>query len=544
MKRMLNTLVLAVAISSTAFAGEVESVDAKIETVGLFKNGYLLVTRKFTVNRSGIFRLGNMPEPVHGTFWVEGPVETEVRVGMEKVRRRIDFSKNPAFTSALVGKEVRITLIGRDPIVSGIVESAGTGYRDSDAADYENDHGAFRGRAHAAAFRCIDDKGYLVVRTEDKRMFIRLDTVALIEASGTEDLTVEHECPVMTIGVKEVNGPVDITITYLARGAAWAPSYKLDISDPKVLRIVQKAVIRNEFEDLQDAGIFLISGFPNVKFLGVKSPLDAKTSWAAFFAQLRSGSGQNRNEPVLGQVVSNVAWNRGNDRADDFNSDEGVNPAGDGPDIRYQPVGKRTVKKGETLAFVVQRGEVEYEKITEWEIRDALDKWNRWRESGPDSEDDVWDAIRFKNPFDFSMTTGPASFFANGRFLGQSMSFWTDPGERVIVRITKALKVRVAHVEQEQERSGETMLHWGSKYRRSTVRATMKIVNHKGEDVRLVIGRKMSGELLKAEGDPRKSARSTGVYAVNREQELTWEVTLKPGERKTITYEYVVLIRV
>jgi hypothetical protein len=33
-----------------------------------------------------------------------------------------------------------------------------------------------------------------------------------------------------------------------------------------------------------------------------------------------------------------------------------------------------------------------------------------------------------------------------------------------------------------------------------------------------------------------------GAYSVNRRNELTWSLSVKPGEEKTLTYHYSVLV--
>ena len=88
----------------------------------------------------------------------------------------------------------------------------------------------------------------------------------------------------LTVGkTDKETGP--IFVSYLARGMAWAPSYRVDISDPKTLTLEQSAVIKNELADLDDAAVFLISGFPSTQFAHVTSPLSTRTSWAAFFQE-------------------------------------------------------------------------------------------------------------------------------------------------------------------------------------------------------------------------------------------------------------------
>ena len=67
---------------------------------------------------------------------------------------------------------------------------------------------------------------------------------------------------------------------------SWAPSYSVDTTDPADLVVRQKAVIKNELESFEEAEIGLISGFPNIPFAHVTSPLSPRTDWARFFQEL------------------------------------------------------------------------------------------------------------------------------------------------------------------------------------------------------------------------------------------------------------------
>jgi len=60
--------------------------------------------------------------------------------------------------------------------------------------------------------------------------------------------------------------------------------------------------------------------------------------------------------------------------------------------------------------------------------------------------------------------------------------------------------------------------------------------------VDVVIRRQFSGELKSADENPQQELREEGVYSVNRRNQLTWNISLKPGEEKTLHYSYTVLV--
>src|SRR5262249_2765715 len=143
----------------------------------------------------------------------------------------------------------------------------------------------------------------------------------------------------------------------------------------------------------------------------------------------------------------------------------------------------------------------------------------------------------------FAMTTAPAMIEDGGHFAGQQLSDWVNTGEETTLHITKALSIRTRAAEQEQQNAERsTTFIGGREFRKVNVTGTLEINNHRKQDVTMVIRRQFSGELTKADGDPKQSLREEGVYSVNRRNELTWTLPLKAGEEKKLTYEYSVLI--
>ena len=334
-----------------------------------------------------------------------------------------------------------------------------------------------------------------------------------------------------------------VFVNYLTRGLSWAPSYRVDITDPKTLAVEQYAVVKNELADLDGTEIMLISGFPSVQFAHVTSPLASRTSLAQFFQELNQRGGRGADVDQQRVVTSNSASVLALSMV--------ATPTGEGVDLHYQSIGKRTLAEGDALSLRVARGESAYDRIVEWPIPDTRNEDGRYavRSSGEDDEapDTAWDALKFKNPFKFPMTTGPATVTAAGRFNGQRTSFWVNAGEETVLHVNKALSVRtraIEHEEQKKDGGDNRDFIWigGRQFRRSTVKGELSVGNHRNEAINLVIRRRFSGELLRADGEPKSTLREEGVYSVNKRNELLWTLTLKPGEERKLTYRYTVLV--
>ncbi len=272
--------------------------------------------------------------------------------------------------------------------------------------------------------------------------------------------------PRMVLTLKETDkAETKVTLHYLTYGLAWSPSYHLDISDPKTLALEQHAVVKNELADLDGVEVRLISGFPSVQFAHVRSPLAPGTTLASFFSELDSGP-RRRYADALSNVIAQQQV--GGNRSSPFGTALGAIPTGEGVDLHYQPIGKRSLATGDTLSPTVAKGKADYERIVEWLVPDNRNEYGYYDRGGRDEDenDSAWDALKFKNPLKFHMTTAPATVTSNGSFNGQRASYWANAGEEMVLRVEKLLSVRTRTTESEAA-GGERDVVWvgGRQYR-------------------------------------------------------------------------------
>jgi hypothetical protein len=498
-------------------------VKGKIVAVDLFKNGLAVVQCDVALPKPGTYVLEEAPAPVHGTFWIEstGPVETVAR--MRDVEVPASETAPGNLQEDLAGKQVTLHLKGanRPPVTGTMMKLK-----------------AAKPEEAALASR------FLVVQTGKGRIYVEASEVASVEAADAGDRVVRRQPRLFLTLAEGAKAETKVTLRYLTHGLSWAPSYRIDITDPKSLALEQHAVIRNELANLEGAEVRLISGYPSVQFAHVRSLLAPRTSLTSFFSELAS-SDRWRDVDGLSNAVATqqAAFNYRQTAAPPA---LGATPVGEGVDLHYQPIGKRTLSEGDTLAISVARGKAEYERIVEWLVADGRDEYGRYDRRGPNEGDDPWDALRFKNPLAFPMTTGPATVTANGQFNGQRMSYWVNSGEETILRVEKALSVRTRATENEQlDKNGSGReLVWvgGRQFRKTTVEGEVAVSNHRKETISLVIRRRFSGDLVQAEGAPRTSLLTEGVYSVNRRNEMVWSLPLKGGEEIKLKYSYTVLV--
>jgi hypothetical protein len=535
---------LCVALPRAALADETAAA-GRIVSVGLFKNGLAIVKMEVDVEGPGTYRLDDVPSPVHGTFWVQSSSPVEAQVRHRQVEVPADQVAPGNLQAELAGKRVVVYFRGdKLPPVNGTVVEFKSKRTDS----WGRAHAAFRGDGDAAS----GPSRYLTIQTPRGRSYIEASEIAYVESAGPENKVLQRK-PVLLFRVEgEEKKRANVLVTFLTRGIGWAPSYRVDITDPKTLSVEQNAVVKNELVNLAECDISLISGFPSVQFAHVTSPLSPQTRWASFFQELEQRSPLEqgvRGNPRYQSIAMNSAV-MGNDG--NLGAGLGAAPTGEGVDLHYQSIGKRTLGEGDSLALTVARGSAPYQRIVEWLIPDTRNEHGHYagprREDTDDPENDsAWDALRFKNPLPFPMTTAPAMVVANGRFNGQRTCFWVNAGEETCLRVNKALSIRTRSAEhEEQAKDGgddrQVMYIGGQRYRRSVVQGELAVANHRKEAVSLVIRRRFSGDLLSAEGSPKTNLREEGIWSVNRRNEVVWSLNQNPGDEKKLNYRYAVLV--
>jgi hypothetical protein len=518
-------------------------LDSPIESIALFKNGLAVVRRSAQIPGPGVYRLNGVAEPVHGTFWIEGDVPVDAQVTM----RETDAPEGSTidFQQELVGRQVTIHFTKAGvPVATGKVvalsHAAG-----SDAWDREYRTSSDQYSYNGSYPMQPAGTGFLVLDTGHGRAFVSPSEIAFMECEDA-GATTRQRVPVFLLTPRgDKKGTVHIT--YLTRGIAWAPAYRIDLTDDKTLTVEQQAVVKNELGDFKDAELMLISGYPNIRYAQVVSPLALSQNWAQFFSQMNANPAEFAAAMMNAAVAQSPAPNGA--ASGPTGIDTSATPEGEGVDLHYQSIGKRSMNEGDSLLSSVAEASSHYDRIVEWVVPDARDVDGRFvqpyesRTVDQTSQDQVWDAIQFRNPLSFPMTTAPAMIIDNGHFAGQQLSYWVNAGEQTTLHVSKALSVRVRADEQGDADATRGVVDIGGReFRKVSVTGTLSIANHRNQAISLIIRRQFSGDLVKADGDPKISLREEGVYSVNRRNELTWAFPMKAGEERTLDYQYTVLV--
>jgi len=544
-------------------------VQTRLERVALFKNGLGYFVRRGELSAAQHAALmGPFAAPVHGTFWVSTPATA----GLESLVSRqvrmpgapLEAANTAELLRANVGKQVVLwtDADGKSAISGAIVSYAPDRLaalqppRTYQIGAFSDDSGYAPWRYNSYGYNNpsppVGRGEYVLVSTAAGLVSVNPNSVVRAIFPGGDPSSLSTHFATDTAGTElEVNVRAPkagdwIEVSYLAKGLTWAPSYQVDISDPKTARLTASAVIVNEAEDMVDAHVDLITGFPNIQFQDVLSPVGRKTDLAGFLGQLANrGIGTVGAAGVMTQAVTSNRANYTGGAPPEY----GVPSLGEAnEDLFFYPIEHVTLKAGETGYYPLFTISVPYQQIYQWQIPDYVTNdyhYTGWYGSSPRQKDKpeiVWHSLRLTNTGQVPWTTAPAETVKNGQILGQDILSYTPPKGQETLRITQALNVRADQEELETDRELNAVQRYGHSFDRLTLEGTLRVTNYKGTPVTVEVSKMLQGELLSTSPEAKTRAVTTAIGRINPVREVVWEITLAPGQSQEITYTYRVLV--
>jgi len=553
--RLVLVLALACATAGAALAAQEgkASTQTRVKRVALFKNGLGFFVREGTLgaNQQTIL-LGPFAAPSHGTFWVSAPASA----GLRNVIARQTVVKGETVVAkdiqdllrANVGEKVTVddktgTIIGFAPDRPQPIIPLGQ-YSMGPSPEQAGVMPPW-GRGEYVLIRT--EMGVLAINPYNNRVQFLSGEIAQKYQTDVPGAELEASFAAPKAGDW-------VSVSYLAKGITWAPSYLVDISDGKHAALSAKALIVNEAETLNGAHVDLITGFPNLRFSDVLSPMAMKTNLVAFLQQL---SGTSARPEAMANVMTQSAMYRAEGRGGGGMGDGLAGPAGPMPsygtaaageaaeDLFLYPIENVTLAQGETGYYPLFTESVPFTEFYQWEIPDYVNaaEYYAQPQPAPEQREIVWHSIRLTNTTKVPWTTAPAEMVKNGNIIGQDVLNYTPANAKATVKITQASSVSGEQSETEVNRQRDAVTLYGDHFDRVTIQGELRVTNYQDKAISLEIKKTVSGEIKETKPQTKDTTLARGLKRMNPVHELTWTIALKPQEAQKLSYTYEALIR-
>ncbi len=494
------------------------SGEATVKTASLFKNGYAMVVREVPVV-GGEAIVTEIPQSALGTFWITstGNIKIkEVVTSQQEKSSQTPPASYDQFLSLNVGKQVTLqmtswgsaptTLAGKLLAVQGDTVMLKT------------------------------DKGTVMINRSDIRMITFGD-------DATTQVTTKYAERVMRF---KTEGSGTILLYGLERGMTWSPAYSLDITDPKELTLSAKSTVLNDLADLKNVDLRFVTGFPNVPWATLGEPLLSGQSVDQFTSFLNSvgisgglgafgGQGGGRRDAMTQNAAP----------AADFGAafEPNTAPGMQAEDLFFYQQPNVSMKKGDRAFYMLFQAKSTYEHLYTTDLVDSVVNNVEYRPT-TDGPTDVWHSLKLKNTSGHPLTTAAATVFKDGQIMGQDTLMYTSTGAEFLVKMSKALDVRVDAIEEETTRERQSLkLPGGAVYDLVNVKGTVSIRNMKGEAVQMRVTKDLTGEIIKVDGTPKVTKPAKGLRDVNPSSRLVWMPKIEAGKSLELTYQYKLYVR-
>jgi hypothetical protein len=325
----------------------------------------------------------------------------------------------------------------------------------------------------------------------------------------------------------------------------------VDITEPNKAKLAAKAEVMDEVCDLDDVDVKLVTGFPNLQFADVASPIAMKENLAQFIQSLIRG--QSERGSALGVMSNAVMAQRMAYDSSGMAGEAPVMPAygaaeigKTAEDLFLYPLDKVRLGKGSVGYFPLFTETVPYRHIYRWEIPDYAKPEGDYYQPNPQQKEpqqEVWHCIRLENGMKLPWTTAPAEIVKEGVILGQDTLEYTPVKDKGTVRITRAMNVKAEQVELETKRERGVAQWYGYNYDLVTVQGKLSVTNLQDKPITLEITKMLSGDVKSMQPEAKLEKLAKALKAVNTNGKLTWTIELGAGQTSEIGYTYEVYVR-
>jgi len=568
----------AVASASPAPA-TVTAAQLPVKEVTVFKDGHAFVLHqgRMPTDAAGDVVMDYLPAPVIGTFWSYSADKNLKLSGVVAGQRRAIIER-----TALTLRELLEANVGAEAVVTEVngLSSPATilGFPTRTAEEL-----AATSPPNSAP-RLPEKAKAILLKTYDGTKLVALERIQDVKfrQPPKEKVAQEEFRNCLTLRLdwagRSPGKHAEVGLVYLQKGIRWIPSYKVDL-DGKGRAVVRlQATVLNELTDLDNATLQLVIGVPTFYFKDTIDPMALQQTAAKLSQFFQSDTSRSRSSALaynfsnammtqtarMGDYVSVVEPQPGMGTTD-------LPESAKNEDLYVFTVRKVTLKKGERAVLPLVEVTVPYQDVFALElpfappaaVRQSLNSQQQAELARLFNAPKVQHKARLENRSNYPFTTAPALILREGRVLAQGMMTYTAPGASTDLYITTAVDIQVKKSDVETRRTPNAFTFSDNKFMRVDLKGTIRLTNHRKQDVEVEIVRHALGHIDEADRDGKVEMNNvfesadylpTGDHdypywwhwynwpswwhQVNGVGRITWKLKLEPGEPEEVHYTW------
>ena len=556
--------------ASATFAAENSANPLPVREVTVFKDGHAFVMREgaLPANRDGEVVIGDLPQPVVGTFWAYA-TSGQLR-GVTATRalanEKVDALNLRDLVKANIGAAVTV-IDGNDKRFDATILSVPQAPPEDEMPTNETPQDRARRLQNQSSGEVV------LLQTVEGVMARSLSSISQIVFKNAPRVTMDvpqfqSSLRLQLQGKVAPNQKVGVGMVYLQKGLRWIPNYRLSLGKDKTARLQMQATLANELIDLNNAAVNLVIGVPSFAFKESIDPLALRDDFTRLGPLFNSGTRAANvfsNAIATQRVGANYNLNAGG-----FDGDSA--PAGPAlgaeanEDFFVFSVPKLTLAKGERTTFALATSTLKYADIYALdnppappaEVYRNLNYEQQRSVSAALAAPKVMHRIRLFNESKAPFTTAPTLIESNGKPLAQTLMTYTARGGRSDIDLAPAVDVTVKREETEVRRTPNALNFRGNDYARVDVAGTLTVTSYRGEPIAVELSQQLVGttdsagqsgkirqlgmgdDALNAEDNrPAWWNYNSGDWrAVNGLSAITWELKVPAKGKLEVPYTY------
>jgi len=405
-------------------------------------------------------------------------------------------------------------------------------------------------------------------QANDQRLVIPVAQIQSIRGGTNLVTTTTHRQEIFTrskrlsfdFGKDSAGKDVKLRLFYFTPGLRWIPTYRISGELKDKANLALQGEILNDVTDVDHAALDLVVGVPHFRFEDTVSPLVLEQAMRTAAAAMNLG-----NNSFLNSQFDNRARVSGGQPVLDAGMTAAPELAGSGgeQDLFVYNIPDFSLKKGAraTVPLWEQTTELKHLYTFNLATRRSRSNGGLIEQTLPNPAEQqtpaarrppntivlnqVWHQLELINGSKMPWTTGAALMLRGTLPLGQDLLTYTPPTGKALLPVTVSVDLRGSIDEEELARQPKALHHNGYDFTQITKKGTITISSFRNEKSQMRIAFATAGVVSKVSDDGKirlNDGRSddwdnSENIRVNNHTDVTWDVTIEPGEKKTITYE-------